>query len=188
MKTTLKYLVITALVLAGNANAALINFTITGDVLIAENYGGLVAFGSTITADITLDDTGLTGIGTEQIFFTGLNTLDITAGTLSFNQSMDGSGNTSITFVDGSLFDLHFGAQFGVLGAPEDFLSSLTSATASRSVTTGKGGNIVTTNHTLYATWQATALPLTPVPVPAAIWLFGSGLLGLAGIARRKSA
>ncbi len=27
----------------------------------------------------------------------------------------------------------------------------------------------------------------TAVPVPAAVWLFGSGLLGLAGIARRKS-
>jgi hypothetical protein len=27
---------------------------------------------------------------------------------------------------------------------------------------------------------------LAPVPVPAAVWLFGSGLLGLAGIARRK--
>ncbi len=26
------------------------------------------------------------------------------------------------------------------------------------------------------------------VPVPAAVWLFGSGLLGLAGVARRKSA
>lgn len=26
----------------------------------------------------------------------------------------------------------------------------------------------------------------TPVPVPAAVWLFGSGLLGFAGIARRK--
>lgn len=26
----------------------------------------------------------------------------------------------------------------------------------------------------------------TPVPVPAAIWLFGSGLLGLVGLARRK--
>jgi hypothetical protein len=27
---------------------------------------------------------------------------------------------------------------------------------------------------------------ITPVPVPAAVWLFGSGLLGLVGIARRK--
>ena len=27
---------------------------------------------------------------------------------------------------------------------------------------------------------------LAPVPVPAAVWLFGSGLIGLAGMARRK--
>jgi hypothetical protein len=27
----------------------------------------------------------------------------------------------------------------------------------------------------------------TPVPVPAAVWLFGSGLLGLVAIARRKA-
>lgn len=30
-------------------------------------------------------------------------------------------------------------------------------------------------------------LVVNPVPVPAAVWLFGSGLLGLAGIARRRS-
>jgi hypothetical protein len=28
----------------------------------------------------------------------------------------------------------------------------------------------------------------SPVPVPAALWLFGSGLLGLAGVGRRKAA
>ena len=26
----------------------------------------------------------------------------------------------------------------------------------------------------------------SPVPVPAAVWLFGSGLLGLVGVARRR--
>jgi len=31
-------------------------------------------------------------------------------------------------------------------------------------------------------------LNFTPVPIPAAIWLFGSGLLGMIGIARRKKA
>ncbi len=31
-------------------------------------------------------------------------------------------------------------------------------------------------------------LEVTTVPVPAAIWLFGSGLIGLAGLARRKKA
>jgi len=29
---------------------------------------------------------------------------------------------------------------------------------------------------------------LSPVPVPAAVWLFGSGLIGLVGLARRKKA
>ena len=29
---------------------------------------------------------------------------------------------------------------------------------------------------------------LNPVPVPAAVWLFGSGLIGLVGVARRKAA
>ena len=31
-----------------------------------------------------------------------------------------------------------------------------------------------------------TAVAVVPVPVPAAVWLFGSGLIGLIGIARRK--
>jgi len=29
-------------------------------------------------------------------------------------------------------------------------------------------------------------MPVSSVPVPAAVWLFGSGLIGLAGVARRK--
>jgi hypothetical protein len=32
------------------------------------------------------------------------------------------------------------------------------------------------------------AVPVPAVPVPAAVWLFGSGLIGLAGAARRKKA
>lgn len=33
-----------------------------------------------------------------------------------------------------------------------------------------------------------TQFEVNPVPVPAAVWLFGSGLLGLLGLARRKAA
>ena len=35
---------------------------------------------------------------------------------------------------------------------------------------------------------EALVIDVAPVPVPAAVWLFGSGLIGLAGIARRKKA
>ena len=31
------------------------------------------------------------------------------------------------------------------------------------------------------------AIDVAPVPVPAAVWLFGSGLLGLVGVARRRA-
>ena len=30
------------------------------------------------------------------------------------------------------------------------------------------------------------ALPVSAVPIPSAVWLFGSGLLGLVGVVRRK--
>lgn len=44
-------------------------------------------------------------------------------------------------------------------------------------------GVIVTS---LYNGDTGTPWMLTPVPVPAAVWLFGSGLVGLAGLARRR--
>ncbi len=41
-------------------------------------------------------------------------------------------------------------------------------------------------NYTLHL--EGTVGPAAVVPVPAALWLFGSGLLGLVGVARRKAA
>jgi hypothetical protein len=36
--------------------------------------------------------------------------------------------------------------------------------------------------------YKTTGLAVTSVPVPATAWLFGSGLIGLTGVARRKHA
>jgi hypothetical protein len=51
-------------------------------------------------------------------------------------------------------------------------------------------GDTCMTGHSLGGTMGATPLSLSisAVPVPAAVWLFGSGLLGLVGMARRKKA
>lgn len=41
---------------------------------------------------------------------------------------------------------------------------------------------------TMQWAWRGTYTPESVVPVPAAVWLFGSGLIGLIALARRKSA
>ena len=71
--------------------------------------------------------------------------------------------------------DLPFGL---VMGDTVTFTFSSTNFT-----TESDGSNL--TGFTASATGNATG---SLVPVPAAIWLFGSGLLGLVGMARRKKA
>jgi hypothetical protein len=59
---------------------------------------------------------------------------------------------------------------------------------------TGNGGSATTKiqvyslgNFTLTADGALTTPTVSSVPIPAALWLFGSGLLGLAGVGRRKA-
>lgn len=50
------------------------------------------------------------------------------------------------------------------------------------------GGQYTLNKSGLLFAWAAQSGDVSAVPVPAAVWLFGSGLLGLVGVARRKSA
>lgn len=45
-----------------------------------------------------------------------------------------------------------------------------------------------TLDYEIFATVPYVSFTPTAVPVPAAVWLFGSGLIGLVGMARRKKA
>lgn len=53
----------------------------------------------------------------------------------------------------------------------------------------GNGFDLTPTQWTLSAnaTGSSYSMTVTAVPIPAALWLFGSGLLGLAGIVRKKT-
>ena len=65
------------------------------------------------------------------------------------------------------------------------FLENVTNIVGMLSSTASVLDNTVNPNfgdNATYAVWTLTAA----VPVPASVWLFGSGLLGLIGIARRK--
>src|SRR5437868_10880040 len=58
--------------------------------------------------------------------------------------------------------------------------------------TTGTGGNgtpgrlFQAASLVLDANGNLSVVPTAPVPLPAAVWLFGSGLIGLAGVSRRR--
>jgi len=62
------------------------------------------------------------------------------------------------------------------------------SAIMSAIVVKDSSGNVIPFSLTTASNAALFNQLATTVPIPAAIWLFGSGLLGLAGIARRKKA
>lgn len=163
----------------GSAQAALVNFTLTGETIYADagNLFGL-SNGSLITVAGTFDDSVLIG-GLGTVYFdpdNSGNTFTITAGNFSYTNADDDSyafgGYPTLDFSGGPLPTLDFWHT-----GSTDFISQIGQF---------DGYDGITSPGTVSGVW--TQFEMTPVPVPAAVWLFGSGLLGLVGIARRKSA
>ena len=163
---------------AGGVQAALVNFTLSGTVGSADagNAFGL-NIGDSITMTGVFNDSALNDVGAESVVFSAGsgNSLDIVVGTMSFTETDDvdyslGS-SPSLSFFDGAFTGFDFLTYFGTFG---QFESTVLSAGAM-----DDNFNVVNSAWTNYS--------VAAVPVPAAVWLFGSGLLGLAGVARRKS-
>lgn len=181
-KTTIRCIAATVLFFAlGSAQAALISYEITGDVLAGNEFGDANAFGlaagDTIMATGIFDDSVLTsGAGTLSFDSGSGNTMTITVGTETFTAGNDSRfgvapGSPTITLSSlTTLTDFDFLALLGTNGAPADFNSNFTS---------------FDDFDVMFGDWQTT-ITTQVVPVPAAVWLFGSGLIGLVGIARRK--
>lgn len=85
------------------------------------------------------------------------------------------------SFPDSDLFKRSLGVTEGSDLAPNgSFLTVNLLATGSGS---GVGVDNPSTGHYLVREYEGAS----PVPLPAAVWLFGSGLLGLMGLIRRKA-
>lgn len=87
---------------------------------------------------------------------------------------------------DGSGFGMIFGYSAGLIGTTEDLRLSFDSSAAFVSGFLETDGVDPFTFWDLAVISATTSVPAPAVPVPAAVWLFGSGLLGLVGLARRK--
>lgn len=159
----------------GTAQAALVNFTLTGEAIYADagNDFGLSS-GDLVTVMGSFDDSVLAGgLGTVDFSFGSGNSFTIYAGNYSYSNADDdlyNSGYPTLDFTGGPLPDLNF-SHFGT--------TTFSSALGYFDGEDGYGGLV----SGVWTDYNAVV-----VPVPAAVWLLGSGLLGLAGIARRKTA
>lgn len=95
------------------------------------------------------------------------------------------TGFGSFSFTDESKFDVD-GTTFKFLGVG-GFLPATWALSA---LLTDSGGNVNVTSMTggTLTSGSLTSPSVSAVPVPAAAWLFGSGLMGLAALRQRKEA
>ena len=136
-----------------------------------------ISFGvSSATYDLVLFDAGTT-VSTEPST-TSLTLADVTG-------IVDISANPAP-------YTASFGADTAALGATAEFELALWDSSSSTFTFVTDFTAIVAGNS--YAiefgsvTGEVYGVDLAPIPVPAAVWLFGSGLIGLVGVARRKKA
>ena len=167
---------------ASGVQAALVNFTLVGSVKLADTPNG---FGLNVNDPITVtgvfDDSLLSGSGAEEVTFSiadTMNSLNLAIGSMSFTQADDknynsGSPPPKLNFSNGDFNGFVFLTEFNPFGYFGSAGFSFDSADDS------SNPNFVSGTWVNYS--------VAAVPVPAAVWLFGSGLLGLAGVARRKS-
>lgn len=148
--------------------------TINGSLGVGGSYG---LSGNTLTLDSVLSSAASGDISLTVDFFTPPGTIN--------NGVIDIASFTPITdvfVIGGWQFDM---SSLVVNDNTSEILTMSGTGSLSgngfdtTSVVWGFSGNTIGSSY---------SMTITAVPVPAAIWLFGSGLFGLVGLARRKAA
>jgi len=154
----------------------------TGDLA---NLGGTLAPGSSpgttnITGNYGQSQTGTFAV---EIGGTGPGQFDVLK--VSGTATLDGTLSVSLFDLGSGLFTPHLGDSFDILTADliQGGFSSLTLAT----LDPGLKWDISYLTDAI-GTTDVVRLSVAAVPIPAGVWLFGSGLLGLVGVARRRTA
>ena len=150
--------------------------------------GNLMNSDAAITGSI---GDGTWSVASTNVFFGGLWTAHsgTTSGTYSFDTVQAGSYTNVIVGagqVGGHiLFNWGANADIDVVNVWDVVGSSYTST----DVLEGAGGDGILGLGMIDGAFVGSSANfdfVAPIPVPAAVWLFGSGLLGLVGVARRK--
>ena len=165
------------------AASTIYNFTITGDVLVGDE---LSPNAYNLTGNFGLPGESITATGT---FTADLGTIGSETGAVSFATL---SGNTMTIDLNGTLLYAADDDDYGTGGGPTLTFAGgqLTDFDFMKTSSPAFNSSFLSFDDfdSMYGEWTNLTLTVVPtvVPVPAAVWLFGSGLLGLVGIARSK--
>jgi len=177
MKKIVKHAAALMLVMGSASTQAMSVWLVeSGQNPFANSQGVLALSAGTTSLDLYYDVEGDTSYGYDFI-------LDI-VGTGSI--SSVGGGDSDLGAVFGNGWRQTGGDIYGeignsVLGFSFDF-------TANAGVSLLVSGSYTDSNFTDAAISSSTLATVSAVPVPAAVWLFGSGLIGLFGVAKRRQA
>ena len=186
---TIKKISVLALVMAGivtsiNANAAMVNFSLSGEIASLDtNNPFSLTESDLITVSGSYDDSDI-GDGVMFVdFSTNFNNMEITIGNTIYTDAMDTIGGASLYFSNGIFDGVDYAAlddsfnSSGFLGLTDPVTGALLSDYAG----IGFEGNWIASSFS-----TSDNLSVTTVPIPAPFWLLGSGLVLLAGRLRRK--
>ena len=169
-------------------------FAVATLMLISSVAGATVWHPTNVDTDFIQFDFGpLTTNGGDLVMFDDSDfggaalTIGDAGGQVVFTDNMDGSWKAEVFDVDnnsGGSITLSVNKNF-TLGMTWD--GGITYYGDSSAVLVNAPDDYRITFQGKQVVGRTLAIDLAPIPVPAAVWLFGSGLLGLVGVARRRA-
>jgi len=184
-------LISVSLIFPSTAQAASILYSVTGTLTDGQTAEIRSITGHMVISDVPLVNSDINNPTTDSSILYTIETsvLDLEGFGSATDQGLirfewDGGGTFGgfiiPTFGDFMLPRVQF---FDSVGTPYDALNFAEFAVLAPLITSSGG----TGHFGAFNTFGLLDLKLTAVPVPAAVWLFTSGLIGLIGLARRKA-